>query len=513
MAGLIERFLSPAPRAETSWNPSPTDDFWYSSLGALGNGPISVELALQLDMFFACVRVLTESVGILPFILHRRLEDGGKERATDDPRYNLLRWQPDGRTTAQSYWEMVVLHMLLRGAHTAVKVRGRDGVLERLVPLHPDRVKAEETESGRIVYHYRDLRGVLSTYRADQVFRVTFLTMDGMQPLSVLSAAARAVRLGLEAEHYAQAAFTNDPTSQLAIINKTGFKTTEARAKFRESLVERGTGANRHKPLVIEGDGDVKQLSLSMEDLQLLQTRLFEGRSIARVMRVPLHMVGDLERSTNNNIEHQGIEFVTLDLSPWLVRIEQAVKLQLFTDEPDLSAEFLTDALVRGDMKSRYEAHASSLTTGWKTVNEVRATENLNPIEGGNELREPLNMARVGPADRRTQQIAMGQARRVARQEAEGLAKLAKQHANDGAAWRAAVGAFYDAHRLVLVRDLRLPVAAADGYCTRQRAAVLATPLNLELHALAAEEALQALILEDDDGRENTPSGAADAVA
>ena len=373
MAGLIERLLSPAPRAETDPRPppGPADDFWYAQLGALGV-PISPERAESLDAYFACQRVLAESVGILPLITYRRLANGGKERAVEDPRYDLLRWQPDGRTTAQNFYEMIVLHLIRRGAFTALKVRGADGGLERLVPLHPDRVKAQELPGGELAYQYRDQRGVLHVYSAPQVFRVTFMTLDGVQPMSILAAAGRNARLGLEAEHYAQSAFTNDPTSQLAIINKTGFKLEKEREAFRQSIITRSTGANRHKPLIIEGDGDVKQLSLSMEELQLLATRTFSLRALARIFRVPLHMVGDLERATFSNIEHQAIEFVTLDLTPWLVRIEQAFKLQIFPLEPELFSEFLTDALLRGDIKTRYEAYNIGINAGFLVGNEAR---------------------------------------------------------------------------------------------------------------------------------------------
>ncbi|GAH49428.1 unnamed protein product, partial [marine sediment metagenome] len=179
-----------------------------------------------------------------------------------------------------------------------------------------------------------------------------------------------------------------------------------AHKNLQQSIAKQISGENIHSPLILEEGMKWKQLSVAPEDAQFLETRKFQVTDIARIFRIPPHMVGDLERATFTNIEHQSLDFVIHTIRPWLVRWEQAISRDLIADD-DIFAEFLVDGLLRGDIKSRYEAYGKAITDGWLNRNEVRALENKNPEEGLDEFLVPLNMTPAGQEQEGQEQSKM----------------------------------------------------------------------------------------------------------
>lgn len=500
MRGILESLLYPAPRAEQGAmrTPGPADDFWYNAVTGVRE-PLTVMRAQHARAVWACMRVRAESTGILPLVVYRQV-GRKKQRATDHWLYRLLHDSPNEWMAPFEFQQLIANHLDARGIFAAVKVPGdRLGEVRELLPLHPDRltIKVMEREAGRpaVIYRYRTAQGQSFEFVRSELFIVMFATLDGVTPLSPLGAAAAAVNLSLTQADHAQRFMDNDATSALAVINKHTFKSAEEREKDREAFQQRQTGPNKYKAIYIQGDADVKTLSLSNRDSQFIESRKFQVEEICGFFRVPPHMIGHLERSTNNNIEHQGIQWARLDLMPTLRRIEQAGND--LSDEDGIYCKFLVDALERGDITTRYAAHASSLTTGWKTVNEVREAENLDPVNGGDELREPLNMS---SSSERAKAIALHQVQRLAALEVEAIAKAAQAHADDPEGWEAAVRAFYAKHGPLVSTALQVELSAALAY-GRHMAEDVAAMGAAALQDLRgrAEAALLELITEDDD--------------
>lgn len=541
--GLADSLFLPALRADSGEIavPGPGENFWYTEPGGPG-GAVSADQALRVSAVFACVRVLAESIASLPLITYRRGDGESKERARDHWLYPLLHDRPNRWQTAFQYFETVMAHLTLRGVHVSLKTRGRQpGSVAELVPLHPDRLTIKQRADLSLEFRYRTEAGAEQTFGQSDVLWIPFLSTDAVHPISPVQAMARAVNLARAAEDHGERFFANDASASLAILGKK-FKTDEARREFRRELIERQTGQNRHMPIVLEGEGEIKELSISHEDAQFLETRKFQVTDIARIFRVPPHLIADLERATFSNIEHMGIEFVTLTLMPWFRRIEQAIARDLI-DVPDIYCEFLPDALLRGDTVGRYSANASAIQAGWKTRNEVRRQENLNPIEGLDEPLEPQNMRRAtdapGPAGRakpgsggsgdpaaqadpappaaappsplsagegagarsaRAAAIVRHQVRRAVAMEIEALGRIARKPGMDAAAWAAAVDEFYPHHAALLADKLALGADRAALYCeTRRQLALTFGVKALESLPLAAERDLTQLIEEDDD--------------
>lgn len=504
--GLLSSFLNPTPQADAGHPRGPADDFWFDDLLGRHIGH-DERRARQNRAVFSCVRVRSESMAILPWMAYKRRKDGGKERATDHWLYRLLHDRPNDYMTPFDLKQMISQHLDYRGIFAAYKVPGkRMGEVSALIPLHPDRldiVQAGTELNPRFSYNYRTRLGAPVQFAQDELFTVWFAheSDQGMwKPLSVLSAAARAINLAIVAEDHGQRFFENDARASVVVINKAGWKTAEDRDKDRDALQRRQTGPNRYKVMLLGGETDVKQLSLSNEDAQYLETRKFQVSEVAGMFRVPLHMIGDLERSTNNNIEHQGIQWARLDLMPTLKRTEEAADRDLAV-EPEVFTEFLVDALERGDIKSRYEAHNMAVSGGWKTRNEARIAENMNPLPGLDEPLEPLNMRRAN--DRRAQAIVERQVKRVVRQEVEAVTKLARKHGDDQGEWVQAVHKFYQAHALELHNVLSISLTAAAAYAEDHREQVLSGGITaLESFMQESEARLLALIMEEDDAPE-----------
>jgi len=170
-----------------------------------------------------------------------------------------------------------------------------------------------------------------------------------------------------------------------------------------------GGVAKSHGTALLEQGIHRKPMGMTNEDSQFLETRKYQVNEIARIFRLQPHMIGDLDKATFANIEHQGIEFVTHTIRPWLVRWEQAISRDLIWEPERYFVEFNVEGLLRGDTKARYEAHALAIQNGWMTRNEVRIIEGRNPMDGLDEFLQPMNMAGAGerPTETATQMTAL----------------------------------------------------------------------------------------------------------
>lgn len=367
--------------------------------------------AMQIAAVWAAVRLVSESVAMIPLHMYRRRNDGGKDQAREHPIEELISRNPNPWMTSFEFREMMQGHVELRGNAFAEIVPGRRGAVDQLIPIHPDRVRIEQESDGSLIYRVRMPKrttsgGVRRTgfptedyervLLQDEVFHLRGISSDGIAGLSTIAYARESMGLSIAAEEYGARMFSQSarPSGVLQTDQKLG---SEAFKRLKADWERMHTGVqNAGKVAILEEGLTWQQMGLTNEDAQFLESRKFQINEVARWFRVPPHMIADLERATFSNIEEMGLEFVVYSLMARLRRWEQAIARSLILRDDVYFAEFNIDGLLRGDINSRYQAYAIARQWGWMSVNEIRARENLNPIEDGDEYLRPMNMTPLG---------------------------------------------------------------------------------------------------------------------
>jgi HK97 family phage portal protein len=294
---------------------------------------------------------------------------------------------------------MVVGHLVLQGNAFAQKVYRNDGALAMLVPLHPGRIQALVGGPEGFFYRYQPKTGPVRDFLPSELFRVLAFSRDMMCGRSPIEVNRDAVAIGVAMDQFVGRFFANDanPGGILKVKGKLGdddFK------RLRDEWNAEHRRGGQHSVAIMEDGMEWAQVGMKLVDAQFIESRKFQVTEVARIFRVPPHMIGDLDRSTNNNIEQQSLEFVQSSLMPWLTRIEGSIwrdLLEPMEQEGGLYAEFLVDAMQRADLKTRYEAYQIGRFAGILSPNEVREKENMNPRDdpGGDEYLTPSNMMPV----------------------------------------------------------------------------------------------------------------------
>jgi HK97 family phage portal protein len=375
--------------------PSPEDDWWYRTIGpaSLSGQEVTPDSSLKNAAVFGCVRFIAETIASLPLHIYRNLPGGGKERAVNHPLYSLLHDQPNRWQTAFEFIEMMQGHLELRGNAYAEILEGPRGFVDQLIPLHPDRIEIKVLESGRLDYHYKDWRtGITRLIEQERMFHVRGWSSNGIMGVSPIALAAEAVGMSLAAQDYGARFFKNDARPGGLLEHPAELK-EEAAKRIAKSWQEAQSGEHRHKIAVLESGMKYHELGLTNKDSQFLESRTFQGNEVARIFRVKPHKIGFLEHATFSNIEHESIDSVVDTFLPRLRRWEQAIKRDLIIAKQTYFAEFLVDGLLRGDIKTRYEAYAIGRQWGWLSVNKILQMENMNPIgPEGDRYLTPMNM-------------------------------------------------------------------------------------------------------------------------
>lgn len=351
--------------------------------------------AMQMTAVYSCVRILSEAVAGLPLHLYQYTDKSSREKAVDNPLYFLLHDEPNKEMTSFVFRETLMTHLLLWGNAYAQVIRNGKGEVMGLYPLMPDRMTVNRDEKGRLYYEYmvssddaktlKDGTVRLSPY---DVLHIPGLGFDGLVGYSPIAMAKNAIGLAIAAEEYGSKFYANGATPS-GILEYPG--TVKEPDKVRESWnAGFGGSSNAHKIAVLEEGMKYTPISISPNEAQFLETRKFQINEIARIFRVPPHMVGDLEKSSFSNIEQQSLEFVKYTLEPWLVRWEQAMQRSLIPqdDKSKYFIKFNVDGLLRGDYQSRMQGYATARQNGWMSANDIRELENLDriPAEDGGDL-------------------------------------------------------------------------------------------------------------------------------
>jgi len=363
--------------------------------GAQTDAGVSVtsDSAMRASAVYACVLVIAETVAQVPLILYQR-SDRQKSRAILRRLYTLLHDAPNSFQTSFDWRLTNTAFLCLRGNAYSFISRSASGQILELLPMVPDRVEVKQNKDYSLSYAFTDNDGVRIPLQPNQVFRLTGLSFDGINGISPIEYHRQTIGLGLAADKHSALAFKNGAKMNGILRHPGRFKDADIAKRVRESWDEAFSGGNSFKTPLLEEGMEWQQVSMTNRDAQYIQVRTFQIEEIARLFRCPPHKIGHLERSTNNNIEQQALEFVTDTMMPWFVRWEQAIMRDLIgiDNARSLFAEFLVTGLLRGDSKSRSDYYTSGITNGWLSANEVRALENMNPRDGGDSYLMPLNM-------------------------------------------------------------------------------------------------------------------------
>jgi len=359
--------------------------------GDLAVGP---ESAMRIATVFACVRVLAETIASLPCRIYRHLPRGAAEESPNHALYDLLYRRPNKRQTAFEFFEMLVGHLALRGNAVCIKVTSGGRVTD-LVPVAPNRVRIEQLEDQILVYHILKNDGTDMPLIADDVFHVRGLCSDGYWGVSPIAQARDTFALAKKVQNYGLSVFDSGGSQRVAL--KFPKQLSDKSYKRLKEDWPRIYGNNAETAMLEEG-GDAEVIGMNADEAQYLDTRRMSREEICGIFRVPPHMVADLSRATYSNIDKQDLYFVKHTIRPWLKRIEAAVSRDLL-GPGKFFVKFNVDALLRGDIKSRTEAQRVQFTHGVLTLNEWRAMENRNPLDGdiGDEHFVPNNLI---PAER-----------------------------------------------------------------------------------------------------------------
>ena len=343
---------------------------------------------------YSCVRILAEAIAGLPLHLYRYNENGSKEKAIDHPLYRLLHDEPNPEMSSFVFRETLMTHLLLWGNAYAQIIRNGKGEVIALYPLMPNKMTVDRDENGQLYYTYQraseeahTMEGTSVRLKPYDVLHIPGLGFDGLVGYSPIAMAKNAIGMAIACEEFGAKFFANGAAPS-GVLEHPG--TLKDPKRVRDAWQSQfGGSSNSGKVAVLEEGMKYTPISISPEQAQFLETRKFQINEIARIFRVPPHMVGDLEKSSFSNIEQQSLEFVKYTLDPWVIRWEQSMQRALFTtdEKSEFFIKFNLEGLLRGDYQSRMNGYAIARQNGWMSTNDIRELENLDLIPdelGGN---------------------------------------------------------------------------------------------------------------------------------
>lgn len=349
--------------------------------------------ALRFTPIFAAERIISETLATFPLLTYERIDNDGKRRTSAIAQYQILHDAPNESQTPFAFWDSVVktairkgnayVYIEWNGANEPKNLRLLDST--KVTVIYVDGVKRFSYQNGEYVFGVSD------------VLHIMGFSNDGLTGVPLLTYAVSAVELGMAAEASAMKLFSQGSIFGAA-IELTAWPSDAQMKQLRESWEARYAGPENHHKVPIIPGGKLNPGTSNLEQMQFLELRRWQLLEVCRLFRIPPHMMADLERATFSNIEQQSRDFITSAIRPWLIKIEQEINLKLFspTQRKQYFAEFQIDDLLRGDTKTRYETYQIGKIAGILTTNEIRRWENLPPVDGGDTLLQPLNMAPSG---------------------------------------------------------------------------------------------------------------------
>lgn len=388
---------------------SPWDDFWYQSTGPVSATGLRVtpENAMQVSTVFACRKVISETLAMLPLIVYERTGENARRRAVDEPTYRLLHRAPNAWQTPYDFKECLTGWAALHGNGYAHKIFSRHGVVTSLIPVHPSLVRLElvsvsgrslgrqpydpdalmsrnDGEEIQLRYMVKQGDGSEKPFAQSEMLHIRGISFDGIGGVALSRQAREAIALAQAMEAFGARYFANDATVGM-LLEHPGQLSEGAQKRLKDSWLAMGGVGNAFKPRILEEGMKATRLDAKARDAQLTEARASQVVEICRYFRMPPHKVQHLQDATFSNIEHQGIEFGTDTMQPWAVRWEQACTRDLIVDDEKYYAEVMMNALMRGDSAARSTYYREMFHIGTLSRNEIRASENQNPIDGGDK--------------------------------------------------------------------------------------------------------------------------------
>lgn len=438
--------------------------------------PITEKSAIKFSAVFASVRIIAETKASLPIDVFER-KTGKDPKVNDHPISSLLEFEPDPEFTPMIWAETRQSHLCLWGnSYTEIVYRNRSADVERLIPRAPWLVEPFRGRDGQLYYRVHDERGPgMRVLDRSQMLHVPGFSFNGIVGLSVVRHfMAESIGIGVAADRFV-AGFYNSSGRPSIVVQVPQMLDDDAAARLSDGIEQQMRRS--HRPLLLEHGAEMKQLTMPLAEAQLLESRKFQGEEIAaRGFRLPPHVAGYLDHAKFNNIESQDRYFEKHTMRPWLVRDEQAMNKTLFraSERGRYYVKINSDGILRGDQKSRYDAYRLALLAGWKTINEIRELEDLEPLPGGDELPRPAaiwgkddlqtdggttdEQSEDKRVDPRLQAITTQTLRGLVNREAVQLRRLATKPGD----FAANVDAFYRRHASIVAEKLS-PVAVAQG--------------------------------------------------
>jgi HK97 family phage portal protein len=392
--------------------------------------------ALRLTAHYACIRVLAESVSTLPICIYQ----GAPQEAAieiEHPLTPLLNARMNDLMTSVVGREILHSHVVGWGNGYSEIEFNQAGQVQALWPIPPNRVKVERSGNQDVVYRITDFDNNSIRMEKERIFHIPGLGFDGLKGYSPIAIARRTLGLSVGAEEFGVRFFENDARPGVVLKHPGGLSDKAYNRLKGTWQDEHGGVINAWRPRILEEGMDIAQIGLPGLDMEFINTRKFQVIEVARLHRVPPHMIMDLERGTFSNIEHQSLEFVKFTLRTHLIRWEQAINARLLMGARNLYAQHDVDDLLRGDFKTRMEGYGVAVQWGIKTRNQIRGIESdppLPPDQRGDEIMVPQNMVFVTDIEKNRQAALDAQARPSdASKKANGSASLVygeKEHAH-----------------------------------------------------------------------------------
>jgi HK97 family phage portal protein len=356
---------------------------------------INDETVFQVSAFWDCVKILSEDVATLPLVLYKRLEKG-KTKAENHNLFKIINYKPNEEMLIINFLEMLMTNVLLWGNAYVQKIYNKKGEIIEIYPLYSRYMEIKRDKNNNLYFRYNE-PGNEKDFDKEQIINITGLTMDGITGLSILKYARESLGLTMATEKFGASFFgSGSKPGGVLELPENGRCKDKDQVRAEWNKLYQGIG-NANRIAILEGGMKYKPVGIPPEDAQFLQTRQFQIPEVCRWFRMPPHKIADLSNATFSNIEHQGIEYVSNTLRPWLVRFEKSFEAGLLNQKEikKYFIQFSVDALLRGDFNTRMQGYATARQNGWINADEIREKEDMNPMpegEGGEKYLVNGNM-------------------------------------------------------------------------------------------------------------------------
>ena len=374
--------------------PAELDQYLASGSQTKSGSVVNANTSMNQGAVYACVRLLSGPPATLPLHIKRRIDARTREDASDSDLWLLLNRAPNDWMKPHQFKRMLMAHVLLRGNACCLKVMSRGRIIA-LLPLDPERTEIKQNDDLSLRFEYTRKNGGKSIFTQKEIFHLYGLTLNGYSGVTPITYARETIGLAMAQEDHGAKTFKNGARVS-GTMEHPGKLSPEAFARLKASIDEfRSGGAQEGKDILLEEGMKYSRVSMTSQDAQWIDSRKLSRSDIAMFFGVPPSMIGDNSGSDSNwgtGLEQKANGFVTFTLEDYLTMWEEGITIDLNSD-PTLYARFTRAALVKGDIKTRWDSYVKGLQWGVWSPNEVRALEDQNPREGGDIFYPPPNTA------------------------------------------------------------------------------------------------------------------------